>query len=392
MQSNNESESLRLAIVTSIHPDYDPRIWKHAISLVRIGLEVHLNCPWEFQEVSKDCEGIHLHCFPRVNERVLRPILIPWHVMKLLVPIIKKVDIIHFHDIDILPWMALVSLFKPMVYDVHENYAEEMLVREWIPKVLRLPLNWSVRIAQVLFPLIIKNIVLVVPHQDHEFISKRINKIHIRNYPSILLLNDFKDNIMFRDNLIIFTGGHYDENGSMLLLDIAEIMNERAVQAQIIATDRFTSPSYRRRFMAEIKQRKLNNIRLIPLVPSNQIMSLMNEASIGILPVLRVPKQLKGIATKFFEYMAAGLPVVASDLPFYQEVLSCEEAGLLAQPECPETFVDAIVQLIREKEYAQYSGINGQRAFSEKYTWESQIPALHAFYKDILTKRGWRET
>jgi glycosyltransferase involved in cell wall biosynthesis len=112
-------------------------------------------------------------------------------------------------------------------------------------------------------------------------------------------------------------------------------------------------------------------------------MSLLNEATIAISPNLRVPTQEKGIHTKLFEYMAAGLPIVASDLPNQIEYVGGANAGLLARPEEPETFVEALAELVSDRPHAHKLGLNGQRAFLERYCWETQMPSLIAFYNAI---------
>src|SRR4029077_6713065 len=136
------------------------RIWKHAKSLIAMGHTVHLICPWEVPEGNR--EDVNFHTFKRVIKRPLRPFLIPGRVLRKLCPLLGQIDLAHFHDIDILPWMALVSLIKPVVYDVHENYPEEMLVRNYIPNFLRKPMYHLVRWGQFVLSLFIRNIIFVV--------------------------------------------------------------------------------------------------------------------------------------------------------------------------------------------------------------------------------------
>ena len=377
---------LRVAIVTSIHPDFDFRVWRYASSLARSGCHVHLVCPWNIQN-NTIVDGVYLHTFSRVHKRILRPLLVPLRVMRTLLSILDKIDVIHFQDMDILPWMALMAPRKPVIYDVHENYADDMLIRDWIPWFLRRPLYLIVKLSHVIFPLIIKNVVLVAPYQENEFKNKRLNKIHMVNFASIQLLNDFQDNYLDRNDLVIFTGSHYDENGSLLLLDIATEIEKRGVLVEIAVTDRFSSVTYRNRFEAEVKKRGLTCLQIIECVPSYRIMSILNEATIAILPILGGPRSIKGIPTRLFEFMAAGLPIVASDVGYQADVLRREANGLLACPEHPSTFVDAIERLLDDKTYAKRLGENGQRAFVERYSWESQIPTLLKFYTNILAQR-----
>src|SRR4029077_14946847 len=110
----SSSRKFSVAVVTSIHKDFDSRIWKHAKSLVAMGHSVDLICPWEVQD-GMAFEGVKFHTFKRVIKRSLRPFLIPVRVFSRLWPVLSRVDIVHFHDIDILPWMTLISLMKPVI-------------------------------------------------------------------------------------------------------------------------------------------------------------------------------------------------------------------------------------------------------------------------------------
>ena len=84
--------------------------------------------------------------------------------------------------------------------------------------------------------------------------------------------------------------------------------------------------------------------------------------------------------------MAAGLPTVTSDLPHQISVIEGADSGILAQPEEPKSFVKAICKLIDDKEQAYKLGLNGQAAFIDKYSWESQIPDLIDMYDHIVNK------
>lgn len=372
-----------VAVVTSIHLDFDLRIWKHARSLASCGIETYLICPWHSAK-PKLLPNLTIRVFPRVANRLLRPVLIPLLIFWHLLPLLCRIQVVHFHDFDLLPWMGLLSFFKPVVYDVHENYAEEMLVRDWIPGLLRRPLMWIVRVWHKVFPRLIRNLVLVVPQQEREFYDKSLNKIIIRNYASLQLLQEFRSDYCSRPNRLIFTGSHYLENGSMLLLEIAYRMKLRGLSAEIWVTDRFASSQFQAEFLRAISNRGIDNIRVLPYVPSVNIMKILNQGTIGIAPNLRVRKQELAIPTKLFEYMAAALPIVTSDLPFQRELIKRHNVGLLASPENPDSFVSAIEQLVNDRSLAESFGRNGQLAFKQYYTWESQIPALLAFYQTSL--------
>jgi len=287
--------------------------------------------------------------------------------------------------------MALLSLIRPVVYDVHENYPDEMLVRDWIPRLLRRPLYHGVRIVEGALARMIGHCVLVVPAQDERFRAAGLQVIHIRNYATRALLGDVRDDYAARDALVVFTGAHHDNNGSMLLLDIAARSRARGLDVKFLMTDRYASETFRRRFLAEIARLGLGDrVFIRSYVAPHRIMSLLNEATIAISPNLRVPAQEKAIPTKLFEYMAASLPIVTSSLPNQIEIVGGAQAGILANPDEPATFVDALAQLLSDRAYAQQLGRNGQRAFIERYCWESQMPHLMDFYGFLLPRQKIR--
>lgn len=372
-----------IAIVTSIHPDFDSRIWKHAKGLAGAGYEVHLVCPWNVP--SGDVrDGVHFHTFKPVPKRALRPFLIPPRVLGKLLPLLRRVQLVHFHDIDILPWMALVSFLKPVVYDVHENYPDEMMVRDYIPYSLRHVLRFGVYWVQFICSMKIRNVVLIAPSYDHGFTNSYLRRIYFRNFATLRLLDGVAQDYRLRPAAVIFTGTQYVNNGTLLYLDMAERCKHVIPEVKFYMIDRFGGQAFRQEVADSIEKRKLTNIVFLPNVKPHDLMQTMNRATIAVSPSLRVPQQIKGFHTKLYECMAASLPLVASDLPHETQLIIGNSCGILAQPEDPQSFADAIIRLVRDREYAFTLGKNGQKAFLEKYSWESELPKLLAFYTQIL--------
>ncbi|MBB4091152.1 glycosyltransferase family 4 protein [Salinibacter ruber] len=72
---------------------------------------------------------------------------------------------------------------------------------------------------------------------------------------------------------------------------------------------------------------------------------------------------------KIFEYMAAGKPIVSSDLPVLREVLTHGENAWLCAPEEPAEWVEALAHLRDHPEIRKQLGEQARREFKEKYTW-----------------------
>jgi len=376
----------RIAIVTSIHPDFDARIWKHAKAMAAAGWRVDLVAPWVLG-TEHIPEGIELHFFRRVRKRMARPILIPARIAARLIPILARCDLVHFHDIDILPWMSLLSLVEKVVYDVHEDYPEEMMIREWVPDRLRRPFAKMLEIGQRVFAWPIRNIVLTQPELDHEFRGRRFRKILMYNYATLDLMQGWRDDYLQRSPTVLFIGSQHVNNGTNLLIDVAGRVAALRPGIRFIASDRFANAELREAAIERMRQVGATNLEFIPNVRPHELMSVLNRATIAISPNLRVKQQIRGAHNKTYEFMAGALPQVVSDLPRQVEVVGGSVCGLLARPEDPESFVSAILKLVDDPVQARELGMNGQRAFREKYSWQSQMPGLIAFYERILGVR-----
>lgn len=80
------------------------------------------------------------------------------------------------------------------------------------------------------------------------------------------------------------------------------------------------------------------------------------------------------LPNRLFEYMAAGIPVVA---PTYSseivKVLTEVDCGLSVDAEDPLSVADALVQVASHRERAKRWGANGRSAFLERFSWESEF-------------------
>lgn len=380
--------TFRICIVTSIHPDFDARIWRYAVMLADRGHTVHLVCPWNVAD-GEVRRKVTFHPFRRVRARALRIFQIPVRIARNLLPLLNQVDIVHFHDIDLLPFMALLSFFKPVIYDVHENYPEEVMHSTWLPcpRVLRPMVSQCVRITQAALAWIIGNVVLVVPEQGKDFPLNSVRMAVIRNYATAALLDRVRDDYRDRLDTAIFIGSNYEANGTLLFLEIAARCLQRLPTVRFMLAARWADQNTKQRALEMLSQRNLTNVTIVPNVSPQDVIEHLNVATIGVSAELRVPQRIRALPTKLFEFMAAGLPVVASDLPNHTWVAEQSGGVLLCQPEDPDSYVRAIESLVADREKAWRIGRSGQTAFRERFCWEQQGPELEAFYSEVVRSR-----
>ncbi|MDX9744153.1 MAG: glycosyltransferase [Arcobacteraceae bacterium] len=64
-----------------------------------------------------------------------------------------------------------------------------------------------------------------------------------------------------------------------------------------------------------------------------------------------------------FEYMAAGLPVISSDIKLWKEVIDDAKCGICVNPLEPKEIADAINYIMTNPEVAEKMGQNGKMQF-----------------------------
>jgi len=131
-------------------------------------------------------------------------------------------------------------------------------------------------------------------------------------------------------------------------------------------------------------------IRVLAAVPPTELLSWIASADVVAMPIQ--PTTLNHRLTtpnKLFEALAAGVPVVASDLPGMAPIVRETRCGLLVDPTDPEAIAAALreVLAIPPDEMAAWRA-RCSAAARETYNWERQMDGLLAEY-GRLTGRPW---
>jgi glycosyltransferase involved in cell wall biosynthesis len=131
-------------------------------------------------------------------------------------------------------------------------------------------------------------------------------------------------------------------------------------------------------------------IRLMPAVPPAELLGWVASADVAAMPIQ--PTTLNHRLTtpnKLFEAMAAGVPVVASDLPGMAGVVREAGNGLLVDPTDVDALGAAIGEVLDASPERRTAWIEGgRRATLERYAWEHQLERLLDLY-GRLTERPW---
>ena len=113
------------------------------------------------------------------------------------------------------------------------------------------------------------------------------------------------------------------------------------------------------------------------------------RAGLAIFP--RSDHYFKKELTKFFEYMGAGLPIIASNFPTWKRLIEGNSCGICVDPDDTEQIASAVIYICNHPEAAKTMGENGRNAVELKYSWEREEQNLFKLYETLfssMSKRG----
>lgn len=155
--------------------------------------------------------------------------------------------------------------------------------------------------------------------------------------------------------LAIFTGSHGQANGLDAILDAAMVLQARGRDDIVIAL--VGDGKLKPRLMARAEREGLGNVRFHPPVSKLRLAGLMAGADLGLQILANVPAFYYGTSpNKFFDYLAAELPVLVNYPGWVAEMLTQEGAGVAVPPDDPEAFADGLIALADDRNAAKRMG------------------------------------
>jgi glycosyltransferase involved in cell wall biosynthesis len=122
-------------------------------------------------------------------------------------------------------------------------------------------------------------------------------------------------------------------------------------------------------------------VHVLPPVPSADVVDVAASAGVGVSPI--VPSCLNyrySLPNKLFQYMAASIPVVASDFPQVRDVVEGAACGVLVDMRRPAEIAGAINQILGDPQAARAMGERGRRAVKERLNWSTSAAVLRDAY------------
>jgi glycosyltransferase involved in cell wall biosynthesis len=364
--------------ITTVHPVRDTRIfYKECKSLARAGYKVTLIVinGESFTEDGVEVMGVPCHFagrlsrFFRASDAAYRKALE------------VNADLYHFHDPEFLPWASrLIKKGKKVIYDVHEDLPRQMLSKYWIIKPIRKIGSWIAERIENYYARKMTRIITVTDHIGNRFSKFHPNVHLVRNFP---VLKQKKSGAGTRSpgDQVFYVGSITPERGVTGLVDAIELVRNNVT---LNLAGIFNREQYRQELLARKGWKRVNEIGF---ADRQKVDDLMQSSFAGLVTLHPIPNYPDALPVKMFEYMAAGLPVIASDFPLWREIIEGHHCGICVDPLNPKEIAAAIDRLYEDPAMAQEMGQNGKKAAEEKYNWVNEEKVLLDTYNEIINGR-----
>jgi len=373
----NSDNQVRVVHITSAHAPLDVRIFrKECKSLARAGYQVTLIAPSNQNFVS---DGVRIRALPVPTGRTRRFTVTVWKAFREALR--EPADIFHLHDPELLPAGLLLALCgKKVIYDCHENVADDFLNRKWIPRGLRSTCSKLADLGEKLATRGFSGIVVADEQLCMRFRNVSVPTAKVQNYP---ILEEFPANL----------AADSSRYSSRLGVSFGGVSTWRAIEPSIHAIGMLPEELQFKLILGGgcDSELLLQRVSQLPgwkrvdyrgqVLRKDMIESLTRA---GLALVLYKYKDhgddLDIRSNRLFEALAAGLPVITSNFSRWRDFVEGTGCGLTVDPDEPAQIARALRYLIEHPHEAREMGRRGADAIRGKYNWHSEEERLLALY------------
>lgn len=359
-----------ICFVSTVHDPFDSRVFfKIARTLARSGYAVTLLAPGA---PDATIDGIHLKPLPpkppaRQAWKRWFGLLRVWRQARA-----EHADLYFVYD----PEMTVVGLLlklggRKVVYDIHEHVPYQILDKDWIPRAFRRPIarlyDYYERLAVRAF-----DAVLVAFEQIADrFPHARRKMAIIRNVPELARWRPAEPGHANSDGAIIavYSGSVQPDR---CVLECVRAVNQLdpALNVHLWVIGAFRTDMYE----AEVRAAAGERVRLWGNVRHDSVPALLAQAHIGLMSLRPQRNSSVNWPIKLFEYMAAGLPMIMHDNPFWLALAG--ESALPVNIEDPDSIAAGIATLAGDGARRAAMGARGRERVQQQYNWDEQAAQL----------------
>ena len=380
MNRNSLSGRGRIVHLTSVHPPFDTRIFhKECRSLVRAGYAVTLVAPHERNEA---VDGVQIAAVHKTSRRLRRMTTTVAQVYRRAVQL--DADLYHFHDPELIPVCLLLrARDRRVIYDIHEDVPRSLFApsRDYLPAHVKRPLSWLIEHLENLAARQFSALVAATPAIGWRFQVLNPHTKIISNFP-------IPDELASpagvawdkRSFSVAYVGAIALERGLRQMVEAMAYLPDH-LQARLKLAGDFSPPQHRDGVVNLLGWQRVDELGF---ADRSQVAHLLGQVRAGLVLFHPDPNHIQAQPNKMFEYMAAGIPVIASDFPLWRDLIEGTECGLVVNPLKPGEIAGAIEFVLTHPDEAEAMGRRGREAVETRYNWESEASKLLRLYADLL--------
>lgn len=297
---------------------------------------------------------------------------------KILTPL--DADVYHFHEVVLLSVLLYMRRQgKHVIYDMHEDSPRDMypsmckrrgkLLGNLLTKIIEIYENYCIKKADY--------VVTATPHIEQRCKKLTTSVSCIANFPIIHNKKINERPFNERDRIVCYTGGISETNGIFNIIDAMQQVNGSLYLAGVL------SKEIKNRLM---KYDSWGKVCELGYINRDKIQKILQKSMVGLVVYLPAGNTVEALPNKLFEYMEAGLPVIASDFPLWKRIVKENQCGICVNPDKPDEIADAINRIFENPKLAEEMGRNGKNAIREKYNWQTEEKRLLRVYAYISRK------
>jgi len=367
-------------MVTTSNKWDDTRLfWLESLSLCSLGVEVTILAVNSRADVP-DRDGVSIIALERERRRLGRFLLNPVDAMKFCAKHGPSYDVLHIHDPELLPWLRRIKRVtgRPVVYDMREFLPDILSVRSWVPRSFR---DCAPRLGDAIERRTIRNADAVVV--VNELMEQRVRDMGMTEVvifmgtPSRAEAERAAPYGSSRSG-VAYVGGVARIRGADVIAEVAPQIKQSHGCRVVVAGPLQDQTARDAMNVAAVDYRGVVSRSVIPLI--------LSETAIGWLPLRRTPNHDKAWPLKLGEYMAAGLPVVATDLTYCSSVVNKYDCGIVVRADDVSAHLCALRYLLNNPNEAQRMGANGRKAIQDELNSETYALRLFALYVRLMER------
>ncbi len=362
--------------VTTVHPRYDVRILhKECATLKATGYNVTLI-------VADSLGNERVGAVPLIDiggntgsSRIIRLLTRPRRALAAILAL--EPDVVHVHDPELLTIAGpLLRRGIKFVYDSHEDVPRQIMTKYWIPSSLRRLVAFFWEIYEDHIARKLSGIISATPLITARFSRQNALSINVNNFP---LLSEFEysdiDAAGADCRNICYIGGINEVRGIREIIQaLPQVPDCRLILCGPIAPESFGHELRALPGWGQVDYRGS--------VDRAGVRAAMSESRCGMVTLLPMVNFLDSLPVKMFEYMAASLPIIASDFPLWRGIVEDAGCGYCVDPTSIADIASAIKRVLDDPSSAEL-GKAGRRAVESTYNWGQESTKLLKFYEEL---------